>query len=655
MFFAATLAGAAALGAVATIAMRGGSVTATRTAPPPVGTAIIERTTLSTTVLEAAQLGFAGSFTVTFPGGTSPDVLRADAQAVTGASTRLGADRATRSLARTRAAADGALAPAQSAVQLAQDHAALAQADAVLGTDAAARAADEVALASDRRRLAADQDLGCLAVSAGGAAGSSGGAATTPSPTASGAPVALTGAATPTSTSTATLAGSVVPGSAPITYSFHFGTTAAMTSETAPVALAPGSSPVSVTASVAGLVAGTTYLFELTVNGSAGSSIGLPASFSTPPSRCSADRALVAADAATLTRDAGAERSAAAAVLAARAVLRADALQSSQQRRGTSPTALSDAEALASATAQVASDEGALAAAKAQLATDAPHAVSGSNVVTALPDSGAVLRRGQAVYDLDGVPVPLFYGNVVATRALGPGVGDGSDVTQLQANLVALGFGAGLDVGPRFTSATALAIEAFQRSIGAPATGTLRLGEVVVAPGPIRVTSIEVARGETLSPGSTVLGASSNERQVLVPLNPSNSPAASVGEAVSIVLTPGSSTSGHIVAIGPPTPGSGSPAGTTEVLTVLPDHPAATGTASSLPVQVRLTTQSSTDVLAAPVAALLALSGGGYGLEVVERSGTHRLVGVRTGLYAGSLVAVSGSGLVPGTKVVVAQ
>ena len=60
-------------------------------------------------------------------------------------------------------------------------------------------------------------------------------------------------------------------------------------------------------------------------------------------------------------------------------------------------------------------------------------------------------------------------------------------------------------------------------------------------------------------------------------------------------------------------------------------------------------------VLAVPVSALLALAGGGYGLEVVEPSGAHRLVGVHTGVFAGSQVQVSGPQIAAGTIVVVAQ
>jgi hypothetical protein len=91
------------------------------------------------------------------------------------------------------------------------------------------------------------------------------------------------------------------------------------------------------------------------------------------------------------------------------------------------------------------------------------------------------------------------------------------------------------------------------------------------------------------------------------------------------------------------------------VLTVTPADAAATGTGDGVAVQVSLTVQSVHHVLAVPIAALLALAGGGYGLEIVGPSGQHRLVGVSTGVFAGGDVEVSGSGLVAGTHVVVAQ
>jgi hypothetical protein len=54
--------------------------------------------------------------------------------------------------------------------------------------------------------------------------------------------------------------------------------------------------------------------------------------------------------------------------------------------------------------------------------------------------------------------------------------------------------------------------------------------------------------------------------------------------------------------------------------------------------------------LAVPVNALLALQGGGYGVQVVSGN-TSRLVAVTTGLYSDNEVQVTGSGISVGTRV----
>jgi hypothetical protein len=73
-------------------------------------------------------------------------------------------------------------------------------------------------------------------------------------------------------------------------------------------------------------------------------------------------------------------------------------------------------------------------------------------------------------------------------------------------------------------------------------------------------------------------------------------------------------------------------------------------TLDEAPVNVNITTQRALDILAVPVNALLALQGGGYGVDVVSGSTSH-LVGVTTGLYDNNLVQVSGSGIGVGMRV----
>jgi hypothetical protein len=71
------------------------------------------------------------------------------------------------------------------------------------------------------------------------------------------------------------------------------------------------------------------------------------------------------------------------------------------------------------------------------------------------------------------------------------------------------------------------------------------------------------------------------------------------------------------------------------------------------PVDVQLTRDAATGVLAVPVRALLALAEGGYALEVVDGA-TTRLVGVETGAFADGYVEVTGD-IADGDDVVVPE
>jgi hypothetical protein len=140
------------------------------------------------------------------------------------------------------------------------------------------------------------------------------------------------------------------------------------------------------------------------------------------------------------------------------------------------------------------------------------------------------------------------------------------------------------------------------------------------------------------------------QRTVTVPLNPTLPPTA-VGEAASIILPSQVIVPGKITAVSALSSMAGS--STSGQLTVTPSG--ATGAGVNVQVQVSLAVQTARGVLAVPVSALLALAGGGYGLEVVTPSGAHHLVGVTTGLFASGQVQVSGLGVTAGTRVVVAQ
>jgi hypothetical protein len=296
---------------------------------------------------------------------------------------------------------------------------------------------------------------------------------------------------------------------------------------------------------------------------------------------------------------------------------------------------------------------------------------SAGTAYTALPTVGAIVRRGQRAYEVDGAPVTLFYGARPEWRALSEGVAPGPDIAQLDRNLIALGYGTYLSVSDYFTASTAYAVELWQQATGLPATATVPLGQIAFAPGPLRITSVIPGLGSPPQPGSAVLTATSSVPVVTAQLPVTQEYLVRAGNQVSVTLpdgvttTPGVVTAVSSVATAAPggqqdgatqgRSGGGSGGGQyTVAMTVRLVHPAAAGNLDEAPVSVNIVAAQARDVLAVPVSALVALAGGGYAVEVVRSSGpdaTRQLVPVRTGLFSDTLVQVSGAAITVGLKV----
>jgi membrane fusion protein, multidrug efflux system len=117
---------------------------------------------------------------------------------------------------------------------------------------------------------------------------------------------------------------------------------------------------------------------------------------------------------------------------------------------------------------------------------------------TWLPSVGAVIGRGETLWRIDNLPVALMYGSVPAYRTLKQGVSGGPDVTELNENLIDLGFdpyGAIVD-DESFGEATATAVKRWQKAEGLSETGEVELGRVVFAPSARRVTDVKVTLGQ---------------------------------------------------------------------------------------------------------------------------------------------------------------
>jgi hypothetical protein len=309
---------------------------------------------------------------------------------------------------------------------------------------------------------------------------------------------------------------------------------------------------------------------------------------------------------------------------------------------------------------QVSSAQTALASAQANLATAAASASAygQGSTFTFLPAAGQVIRRGQALYGVNGAPVVLLYGATTPWRAFVPGMAPGRDVGELNANLEALGYGRDLG-GTTFTSDTASAIGALQAARGLPRTGTLALGSVVFEPGPVRVTTVTPAVGSAVQAGP-VLGITSLRRVVTIALDAAQQSSVAVGDPVVITLPDNSTTPGKVTKVGTVATapsssdqGGGGGGNPTIEVDVTPTHPAATGRLDQAPVQVSIITASARNALVVPVNALLALANGGYAVEVADASG-HHLVAIELGLFddADGSVQVTGD-VRPGERVVI--
>jgi hypothetical protein len=232
----------------------------------------------------------------------------------------------------------------------------------------------------------------------------------------------------------------------------------------------------------------------------------------------------------------------------------------------------------------------------------------------------------------------------------------GADVAALNHALIALGMGAGLSESDAFTSATATAVIRLQASLGLPPTGTLVLGAVVFEPTEIRVTAVHPQAGATVASGAAVLDVTSTSPIVNVALSVSQTYLVTTGDAVRVTLPDGTATSGTVTAVGKVATASSDNSSATVNVTIALDHASASGSLDKAPVSVSITNRSAHQVLAVPTTALLVVAGGGDAVEVVDPNGSHRLVGVKTGIFdsQSGLVEVSGSGLSAGLKVVAA-
>jgi membrane fusion protein, multidrug efflux system len=333
-----------------------------------------------------------------------------------------------------------------------------------------------------------------------------------------------------------------------------------------------------------------------------------------------------------------------------------------------------------------------------------------SGTFTWLPAVGAAIDRGGTLWRVNNQPVALMYGSVPAYRTLEQGVSDGPDVTELNENLIDLGYdpyGAIAD-DEDFDEATAAAVRRWQHAEGLPETGKVELGRVVFAPGARRVTAVKVALGQdppgsagakepkeepgskkepaskkpaskkepsSKEPGANeagpgagmvVLTTTSTQQIVRLKVKAEQQTLARVGQSAPVTLPGGDVVQGRIIEVGSVASsavgegekekgggGGGEKGGEGESATIpvtlALEHPVAH--LDEAPVSVELVKSVRRDVLAVPATALTATAGGGYAIEALE--GARRVqLAVTPGIFANGYVQVEGAGVREGLTVI---
>ncbi|MFD9698710.1 peptidoglycan-binding protein [Lentzea sp. NPDC059081] len=284
---------------------------------------------------------------------------------------------------------------------------------------------------------------------------------------------------------------------------------------------------------------------------------------------------------------------------------------------------------------------------KAVLGFGASQQVTGrrAGTLTWLPSPGTAVDRGQALYKVDNRPVWLFSGDTPLWRKLDAAGLKGPDVKILKDNLGALGYRLG-GAADELTPATIDAVKRWQKAEKVDQSGVIEPGDVVVLPAKVRVEAVTAklsASGEgplmTVTATGKAVAASVDARQAEV---------FAKDQKVTVVLPNGTEVPGTVRAVS--TDAEQEKNGTGEEVPTIAVDIGLDGEAGfdSGPVRVRLTSTARKGVLAVPVTALLALREGGYAVQTAA----GQLVAVKTGLFAGGLVEISGGGLGEGLQVV---
>lgn len=264
---------------------------------------------------------------------------------------------------------------------------------------------------------------------------------------------------------------------------------------------------------------------------------------------------------------------------------------------------------------------------------------------------GDVLGVGDVAWSIDGEPTVVLHGDVPSYRSLDVGVADGTDVEQVEAALVELGYGEGLSPDGHYDAATAAAVAEWERHLGRTADGVVGLGEVVVQPDTVRVQDQLADVGSEMSDGSGVLAVASTTPVVEVAVPEQYASSAVRGAVVTVGFGDGT----RLVAVVDrelPAVTRGTDGWDSHVDVAFADPSVVPAVADGATVEVELLVTEVRGAIAVPAGALRAGHDGEVVVLAVGPGGASREVPIETGVVQDGLVEVVGGAVDEGDVLV---
>lgn len=264
--------------------------------------------------------------------------------------------------------------------------------------------------------------------------------------------------------------------------------------------------------------------------------------------------------------------------------------------------------------------------------------LASGTVTTVNVEAGQEIGVGTTVYTVNLRPVVVAQGAIPGFRPIGVG-SQGADVAQLQAMLTTLGLYSGAIDGA-FGNRTAVAVKAWQKSLGLPQDGMVQPGDVIFVPTlPTRIAldTEVVKRGAPLMGGEVVVKGLPPAPNFSVPVTDPQASLMPTGTRVEITSPSGATWEGFVV-----DQVAQEQEGVSVILGSRDDAPICEDACTEIPVteqsllSSRIVTVETVTGLTVPSAALL--SGADGSLTVIDDVGVEHEVRVLTSARGMSII-----------------